>query len=258
MNELQVFTHPDFGEIGIIEIDGKPYFPATKCAEALGYANPQKAIRDHCKGVNETVTPTPGGEQTIRVIPEGDLYRLIMKSQLPTAEKFERWVFDEVLPSIRKHGAYMTPQTLHEALSDPRNMAKVFTALADEQERSRALQAQIEADAPKVLFADSVSVSETSIQMGDLAKLLKQNGVQIGRTRLFAYMRDNGYLMKSGTSSENMPMQRSMEKGLFEVKMHTVNFPDGRILEKPTTMVTGKGQVYFVNKFLAQAAEKTV
>jgi len=265
MNELQVFNHPEFGEIGVIEIDGRPYFPASICATTLGYSNPRDAISRHCRGVVKhdgvSLTTNQHGastEQTISMnfIPEGDLYRLIVKSQLPAAEKFERWVFDEVLPSIRKHGAYMTPQTLHEALSDPRNMAQLLNTLADEQERSRALQAQIEADAPLVLFSKSVTVSDDAVLIRELSKILKGNGIDMGQNCLFAWLRENGYLIKAKGDDYNTPTQRAMELGLFKIKETVVNCGDGTIFTKPTPMVTGKGQVYFVNKFLTGDARK--
>lgn len=264
MNELQVFTHPEFGTFSAIEIDGKPYFPATKSAAILGYKNPQEAIRDHCKGVSETLTMVQTGtkadgspalrETSIRIIPEGDLYRLIVRSNLATAEKFERWVFDEVIPSIRKHGAYMTPQALAEALQNPAGLIQVLTALQEEQERNKALQAQIEQDAPLVLFSKSVSVSDDAVLIRELSKILKQNGVDIGQNRLYAWLRDNGYLIKAQGKDYNTPTQRAMELGLFRVKETAVTCADGRIFAKPTTMVTGKGQVYFVNKFLSEQA----
>jgi len=260
MNELQVFNHPDFGELGAIDIDGKAHFPASQCAVTLGFKDTINAIKQHCRWVVKHHLPhpqSPGKTIEMNFIPEGDLYRLIVRSNLPTAEKFERWVFDEVIPSIRKHGAYMTPDTLAQALQDPRAMAKILTSLADEQERSRALQAQVEAAAPAVLFAGSVSASEDCILIREMAKILKQNGVQTGERRFYEWLRVNGYLIKARGEDYNMPTQRSMELGLFMVKERTINLPDGTPMIKPTSMVTGKGQQYFVNKFLAaQAAEK--
>ena len=181
------------------------------------------------------------------VINESGLYSLILSSKLPKAKEFKRWVTSEVLPSIRKHGAY----AVDELLNDPEFAIKTFTALKEERERSKRLSEQIEADKPKVIFADSVSAAKSSILVGDLAKLLKQNGINIGQNRLFEWLRQKGYLIKGG-SSKNMPTQKAAEMGLFEVKVSTVNNPDGSIRETKTTKVTGKGQVYFVNKFLGR------
>lgn len=250
MNELQIFNSPEFGDIRTVEIDGKPYFVANDVARALGYVETAKAIRTHCKGVSEMDIPSKGGIQCMKVIPEGDIYRLIVRSKLPSAEKFETWVFDEVIPSIRKNGGYILGQ---ETLSDEELMAKaILVAQKKIAERDKIIEKQrlkIEADKPKTIFADAVSTSHTSILIGDLAKLICQNGVQTGQKRLFQWMRDNGYLMKSG-ASYNMPMQRYIEQGLFEVKESSVQNPDGSVRVTRTTKVTGKGQLYFINKFL--------
>jgi anti-repressor protein len=250
MNELQIFNSPEFGDIRTVEIDGKPYFVANDVARALGYVETAKAIRTHCKGVSEMDIPSKGGIQCMKVIPEGDIYRLIVRSKLPSAEKFETWVFDEVIPSIRKNGGYIVGQ---ETLSDEELMAKaILVAQKKIAERDKIIEKQrlkIEADKPKTIFADAVSTSHTSILIGDLAKLICQNGVQTGQKRLFQWMRDNGYLMKSG-ASYNMPMQRYIEQGLFEVKESSVQNPDGSVRVTRTTKVTGKGQLYFINKFL--------
>lgn len=186
----------------------------------------------------------------MKVIPEGDIYRLIVRSKLPSAEKFETWVFDEVIPSIRKNGGYILGQ---ETLSDEELMAKAILVAQKTIEHKNQIieqqKAKIEADRPKTIFADAVSTSHTSILIGDLAKLICQNGVQTGQKRLFQWMRENGYLMKSG-ASYNMPMQRYIEQGLFEVKESSVQNPDGSVRVTRTTKVTGKGQLYFINKFL--------
>lgn len=250
MNELQIFNSPEFGDIRTVEIDGKPYFVANDVARALGYVETAKAIRTHCKGVSEMDIPSKGGIQCMKVIPEGDIYRLIVRSKLPSAEKFETWVFDEVIPSIRKNGGYILGQ---ETLSDEELMAKaILVAQKKIVERDKIIEKQrlkIEADKPKTIFADAVSTSHTSILIGDLAKLICQNGVQTGQKRLFQWMRENGYLMKTG-ASYNMPMQRYIEQGLFEVKESSVQNPDGSVRVTRTTKVTGKGQLYFINKFL--------
>lgn len=252
-NELRVFENTEFGSVRTVEIEGKPYFMANDVAKALGYSDCPKAIRTHCKGVAEMATPTAGGLQSVKFIPEGDIYRLITHSKLPSAEKFERWVFDEVLPSIRKHRAYMTGETLEKALMSPDFLIQLATKLKEEQERNKALAEDNQRMKPKEIFADAVATSHTSILIGDLAKLIKQNGVDIGQKRLFAWLRDNGYLIKRKGSDWNMPTQRSMEMGLFEVKESTINNPDGSVRINRTTKITGKGQQYFINKFLGVA-----
>ena len=200
--------------------------------------------------------PSKGGVQRMKIIPEGDIYRLIIRSKLPSAEKFERWVFDEVIPSIRTNGGYIAGQ---ETLSDDDLMAKaILVAQKKIKERDQIIEQQkqkIEADRPKTIFADAVSASHTSILIGDLAKLICQNGYQIGQKRLFQWMRDNGYLMVSG-SSRNMPKQKYVEQGLFEIKESNVQNPDGSVRITRTTKVSGKGQLYFVNKFLGQETER--
>lgn len=252
MNELQIFSSEEFGQVRTVEINGKPYFVANDVAKALGYVETAKAIRTHCKGVSEMDIPSKGGIQCMKIIPEGDIYRLIVRSKLPSAEKFEKWVFDEVIPSIRTNGGYIAGQ---ETLSDEDLMAKaILVAQKKIKERDQIIEQQkqkIEADRPKTIFADAVSASHTSILIGDLAKLICQNGYQIGQKRLFQWMRDNGYLMVSG-SSRNMPKQKYVEQGLFEIKESNVQNPDGSVRITRTTKVSGKGQFYFVNKFLGQ------
>lgn len=260
MNELQIFENSEFGTVRTVEIDGKTYFVANDVARALGYKRPNDAITAHCRGTLKHRIGVQTGvrgdgmpalqEIDMLIIPEGDIYRLVIKSQLPSAEKFESWVFDEVLPSIRKHGVY----AVDELLNDPDLAIKAFTALKEEKERNKALQADNDRMRPKEVFADAVATSHTSILIGDLAKLLKQNGVDIGQKRLFSWMRENGYLIKRQGSDWNMPTQRSMELGLFEVKESTVNNPDGSVRINKTTKVTGKGQQYFINKFLGEVA----
>jgi len=228
--------------------NGEPYFIAKDVATVLGYSNPLKAIRDHCKGVNETVTPSNGGTQTVKIIPERDVYRLIMRSKLPAAEKFEEWVVSEVLPSIRKHGGYMTPEKVEEAILNPDTLIKLATALKDEQLKRKRAEKRIEQDRPKVVFAESVEVAETTILIGELAKLVKQStGYDVGQRRMFEWMRENGYLHKAG-SSYNLPTQRSMNLGVFVIKEGTISRSDGTHITR-TTKVTGKGQLYFVKKF---------
>lgn len=252
MDKLTLFENPEFGNVRTLETDdGKVMFCGADVAKALGYAKPQNAIQAHCRGALKQGILTNGGKQEMLFIPEGDVYRLITHSKLPNAERFEKWVFEEVLPSIRKHGAYMTADTIKKAMQSPDFIIQLATELKSEQEKNRQLESKIEADKPKTIFADAVSVSHSSILIGDLAKLIRQNGYEIGQKRLFAWMRDNGYLMKSG-SSTNLPTQYSMERGWFEIKETTVTHADGHTTISKTTKVTGKGQIYFINLFLGK------
>lgn len=251
MNELQIFNSPEFGDIRTVEIDGKPYFVGTDVAKALGYAKPNNAVSTHCRyTLKRGIATKQGNMSEMVLIPEGDIYRLIIRSKLSSAERFERWVFDEVLPAIHHNGGYIMGQ---ENLSDSELMAKAILVAQKTIEHKNQIieqqKAKIEADRPKTIFADAVSTSHTSILIGDLAKLICQNGVQTGQKRLFQWMRENGYLMKTG-ASYNMPMQRYIEQGLFEVKESSVHNPDGSVRVTRTTKVTGKGQLYFINKFL--------
>lgn len=251
MNELQIFTNEEFGEIRTMEIDGKPYFAATDIAKALGYTSPRDAIARHCKGGVKHDTPTSSGIQNMSYINEGDVYRLIMRSKLPSAERFESWVVDEVLPSIRKNGGYIAGQ---EDMTNEELMAKALIVAQNKiSERDAIIEEQrthIEQMTPKARFADAVAGSKDSILVGDLAKILCQNGVEIGQKRLFQWMRDNGYLIKNG-ASRNIPVQKYVEMGLFEIKETTIQSPNGFTRLTVTSKITGKGQRYFVDKFLA-------
>lgn len=253
--EMQVFSNVEFGSVRTrTDEKGNVVFCGKDVASALGYANVNDAIARHCKekGVVKHDTLTSGGKQKLVFIDEGNLYRLITHSKLPSAEKFESWVFDEVLPSIRKHGAYMTEQTIEKALTSPDFLIKLATQLKEEQEKSKALTMQIETNKPKVVFADAVSVSNTSILVGDLAKLIKQNGIDIGANRLFAWLRENGYLISRKGADYNSPTQKSMDLHLFEIKETVVTHSDGHTTISKTPKVTGKGQVYFINKFVGK------
>lgn len=252
MNELQIFKNPEFGEVRTLEENGEVLFCGSDVAKSLGYTNPSKALSDHCRGVTKRYTPTKSGEQEMSFIPESDLYRLVFGSKLPTAEKFTDWVTSEVLPTVRKHGAYMTLDTLDRMIASPEFGIKLLSALQEEREQRANLESKVEADAPKVLFADAVIASKTSILVGELAKLLKQNGVDIGQHRLFRWMRENGYLIRRNGTDFNMPTQKSMDLGLFTVKETAITHSDGTVTVSKTTKVTGKGQQYFIQKFLGE------
>ena len=251
MSEMQIFEKAEFGKVRVVERDGQPWFVAKDVCECLELTDVSKTISlldDDEKGTNSI--RTPGGEQQMLVVSEPGLYSLILRSRKPEAKAFKRWVTHDVIPSIRKHGLYATPQTVEAMLADPDTAIKLLTSLKEERAKSAALAAKVEQDAPKVLFADSVAASRSSILIGDLAKLLVQKGVKIGQNRLFVYLREKGFLIQSG-SRKNTPTQRSMEMGLFEVKEYLVHNPDGSTRTRFTTKVTGKGQLYFVKKFLS-------
>ena len=259
-NKIQVWNY-ESSEIRTVQVNGEPWFVGKDVASVLGYSNPRDAINkrvdDEDKGVAKC--DTLGGVQDLTIINESGLYSLVLSSKLPNAKKFKRWVTSEVLPSIRKHGAYMTEQTLERALTSPDFLIELATQLKTEQEQRRRLETtvaaqskQMEQDKPKVLFADSVTASSSSILIGELAKLIKQNGVDIGQRRLFEWMRANGYLIKRKGSEYNLPTQRSMEQGLMEIKETSVVHTGYTTISK-TPKVTGKGQVYFINLFLGQA-----
>lgn len=262
MNALKIFENPEFGKVRTIEIDGEPWFLGKDIAEILEYINTNKAISMHIDEEDKKILDFKGfshfgynlwGENDFSnkiIINESGLYCLILSSKLPKAKEFKHWITSEVIPSIRKHGAYMTPDTIEQAISNPDFLIKLATELKTEQEKRKQLEIKAEEDKPKVLFADSVSTAKNSILVGDLAKILKQNGIDIGQKRLFEWLRANGYLIKGG-NSKNMPTQKSADMGLFEVKVSTISNPDGSIRETKTTKVTGKGQVYFVNAFLS-------
>ncbi|WP_049394958.1 phage antirepressor [Staphylococcus haemolyticus] len=255
MNELQVFQNSQFGNLEILTIEGKEWFPAIQVAEILGYTNPRKAIRDHTKerGVTiRSVIDSLGRNQDKKFIDEGNLYRLITRSKLPQADEFEEWVFEDVLPSIRKHGLYATDNVIENTLNNPDYIINILTEYKKEKENNLVLKQQVKENKPKVLFADSVAGSDNSILVGELAKLLKQNGVDVGQNRLFKWLRNNGYLIKKSGESYNLPTQKSMDLEILDIKKRVINNPDGSSKITRTPKVTGKGQQYFINKFLTE------
>ena len=251
MNELEIFKNEEFGEIRTVMKDGQPMFCLSDVCKALEISNVGNVKqRLSEKGIHTADTPTKGGLQKMIFINEANLYKTIFQSRKESAERFTEWVTSEVLPSIRKNGGYIAGQ---ETLSDEELMAKALLVannkIAERDKIIEQKQARIEQMKPKEIFADAVAASHTSILVGDLAKLICQNGYQIGQRRLFDWLRANGYLIKSG-GSYNMPTQRYVEQGLFEIKESNLVNPDGSVRITKTTKVTGKGQVYFVNKFL--------
>ena len=244
MNELQVFKNQEFGSVRSLVINNEPWFVGKDVAESLGYTATEKAIRTHIDGDDKGVTEmdTPGGKQKVVIINESGLYSLVLSSKLPSAKKFKRWVTSEVLPALRKTGQYQVKE-----LSGSELMAK---ALIEAQSVLAAKDKQIEEMKPKVVFADAVATSHTSILVGELAKILKQNGIEMGQKRLFAWLREKGYLIKRQGTDYNMPTQKAMDLGLFEIKEGSYVNGSGVNITTKTPKVTGKGQQYFINKFL--------
>lgn len=257
MENLQIFNSEEFGQIRTMAINGEPWFVGKDVADILGYSNSRKALLDHVDNEDKydgvTIRDAIGRGQNTVVINESGLYSLILLSKMPNAKKFKRWVTSEVLPSIRGNGAYIAGQ---ENMTPEQIMAAGLQAAQKIIEsKNRQIEAQktdIQRMKPKEIFADAVSASHTSILIGALAKIISQNGVQIGQNRLFAWMRENGYLITRRGADYNMPTQKSMEMKLFEIKERTVNNPDGSVRIIRTALVTGKGQQYFINKFLTK------
>ena len=252
MNEVITISGVD-----CYEKDGTAYLKLEAVARGLGFTQTQEKNGTEYTSVRweriekymeEIAFPHKWGKESF--IPENIFYRLAMKAKNETAERFQALVADEIIPSIRKHGAYMTPQKIEEVLLNPDTIIKLATELKAEQEKRVALESKVEQDKPLVAFANSVSVAKTSILVGELAKLLKQNGVDMGQNRLFTWMRENGYLISRKGTDYNMPTQRSMEMKLFEIKETTISHGDGHTSISKTPKVTGKGQIYFINLFL--------
>ena len=245
MNDLQVFENSEFGSVRTITVDGEPYFVGIDVADKLEYQNGSRDINAHVDECDRKIISLFDGKQNRKttIINESGFYSLVFQSKMKKAKEFKHWVTSEVLPSIRKNGGYITGQ---ENMTDDELMAK---ALMVAQNKIAEKDRQIERMKPKEIFADAVSASETSILVGDLAKLISQNGYKIGQKRLFEWLRTNNFLIKSG-SSRNMPQQRFVEQGLFEIKESNIQNPDGSVRITRTTKVTGKGQIYFVNKFM--------
>ena len=253
MNDLQIFNNEEFGEVRTVVLNSEPMFCLADVCKALDIKN----ATDVAKRLDddERTRLNLGRQGETNFVTESGLYAVILRSDKPNAEKFRKWVTAEVLPSIRKNGGYIAGQ---ETLSDEELLSKALMVAQrkiEEKNNIIAMQdSRIQGMIPKEIFADAVSASHTSILVGDLAKLICQNGVQIGQKRLFEWLRENNFLIKSGTS-RNMPKQRYVEQGLFEVKESNIQNPDGSVRITKTTKVTGKGQVYFVNKFLKGAWE---
>lgn len=250
MNDIQIFQYQD-KTVRTIQKDGEPWWVLKDVCEVLEISNATDvAKRLDADEVTRFNLGGLSGESNI--INESGLYNVILRSDKPQAKPFRRWVTGEVLPSIRKHGGYLTPEKVEEALLNPDTIIRLATDLKAEREKRLRLEEQAQKDKPKVLFADAVATAKTSILIGELAKILKQNGVDIGQNRLFEWMRRNGFLIQRKGTDYNMPTQRAMEAGLFEIKETSITHADGHVSVSKTPKVTGKGQQYFISRFLLQ------
>lgn len=256
MNQLQLFDFEN-SKIGALSIDGEAYFVGNDVAITLGYSNYRNAVANHVDDEDKLRTQIKyaGQFRKMTLINQSGLYSLILSSKMPNARKFKHWVTSEVLPAIREHGAYMTDEKAFDVVHNKDGLASLLQQAADQL---REKDIQIEKMKPKALFADSVATSKSTILIGELAKILRGNGVDIGATRLFKWMRANGYLISRKGSDWNMPTQRAMNLGLFKIKETTINHSNGSTSISKTPKVTGKGQQYFVNKFLKKQAPKLV
>lgn len=257
MNDLQIFKNSEFGEIRTVTKNNEPWFIATDVCSALDISNTSQALTRLDDDEKNTIILNEGiGNPNKSIVSEYGLYNLILASRKKEAKKFKRWITHEVIPTIRKHGAYMSSDVIEKTLSDPDYLIRLATNLKEEKARRALAEAQIEKDKPKVLFANTVSASNQSCLIGELAKLISQEAIRrgeiskkIGQNNLFAWMRSNGYLCKSG-ERKNQPLQHYVEQGLFELKKGSYVDSNGSNITTTTTKVTGKGQIYFVNKFL--------
>lgn len=252
-NEIQIFENPEFGTIRTVMMDGEPWFVGKDVAVTLGYGDTNQAIRKHVDDEDKLTRRFDGSGQNreMTIINESGLYSLALSSKLPTAKQFKRWVTNEVLPSIRKHGAYMTKETLTESLARPENLMVILQTLLEEQKKNEALTSKVEQDKPKVAFAEAVYDCDTLISVADLAKLVHANGVNIGQKRMYDFLRDEGFLCKRIGEDWNTPLQRYLDMGLFAVKEYSYPTRNGWGVSK-TTKITGKGQTYLVNYILAR------
>ena len=255
MDEVKVFSYED-KQVRTVLIDGAPWWVLADVCRVLGLKNSRNAssrLGDDEKDVH--LVDTLRGKQRMTIVNESGLYAVILRSEKPEAQAFKRWVTSEVLPAIRKNGGYINGQ---ERMAPEELMAKALLVAQRTIERQKAsLDAAQEANRalqPKALFADAVSAAKTSILVGELAKLLKQNGVAMGQNRLFEWLRTNGFLIRRRGVDFNMPTQRAMELGLFEIKETVIAHADGHTSVSKTPKITGKGQSYFVNRFLSGRA----
>lgn len=256
MNDITIFHSREFGDMRTLLKNGEPWFIGKDVAAALGYSKPENAISAHVESEDKTSTLIQGSGSNYKsktiIINESGLYSLILSSKLPGAKRFKHWVTSEVLPAIRKTGGYIP---VDSGMSDMEVLARAVLISKKTidvlKEENRKLETANEAMKPKALFADAYAATKDGILVGAMAKMLRQNGIEIGQNRLFRILRERGYLMKGG-ADKNMPTQRSMESGWFRIKARTITTPDGSNRSTRTVLVTGKGQQYFVNLFLKE------
>ena len=250
MEQMQVFEHADFGRIRVESVDGEPWFVAKDVCDVLGISKYRDAVsRLDCDERGSVLVDTPGGPQGVGTVNEPGFYKLVLRSRKPEAKAFQRWVTHEVLPAIRRTGGYVAAradETPDEIMARALMVAK--ETMARQKARLEALEGENEALRPKALFADAVAASDGTCLVGEMAKMLRQNGVEVGQNRLFGWLRDNGYLGRSG-SNRNVPTQRAMDMGLFRIKETAITHSDGHVTVNRTPKVTGKGQRYFIEKF---------
>ena len=249
MNEM-IITNAEFGSIRIEMRNGEPWFIGSSVAKVLKYQNQQKAIRDHVDAEDKLTEQIvlAGQRREVTLINESGLYSLILSRKMEEAKRFKHWITSEVLPAIRKTGGYQQ--------TEPQGKELLALAVLEAQKTIEEQNRAIERMRPKEIVADAVSASKTSILIGDLAKLIKQNGVDIGEKRLFQWMRENGYLIRKDGASYNMPTQKSMDLEVMEIKESTITQPNGSVRISRTPKVTGKGQKYFINKVITAMEER--
>ena len=249
MNELKIFENNQFGKVRVQVINNEPWFVAKDVCDALDIKNSRQALTRLEEDEKADVILNDGSQnRNMSIVNEYGLYNLVLASRKREAKQFKRWITHEVIPTIRKHGAYLTEDKIEEVLLNPDTIIKLAMDLKQEKKRRLQLQETIEENKPKVLFADSVETSKTSILVGELAKIMKQNGHEIGQNRLFEWLRNNNYLISRKGTDYNMPTQKSMNLGLFEIKETSITHADGHITVNKTPKITGKGQIYFMNK----------
>lgn len=264
MNQLQMFNFENH-QVRILEKDGEPYFVGKDIAQLLGYSNPRDALSKHVESEDKGVAKcdTLGGAQNLTVINESGMYSLVLSSKLESAKRFKRWVTNDVLPSIRKHGAYLTPETLEQTMQDPDFLIGILNGLKEEQEKRKQAEFQvwqanqiIEQDKPYTNFGKVVSMSDGAINIGILAKMLyDKHGINIGRNKLIAWMRDKGFLIKQKGAEKNLPQQKYIEHGWFKVRPTIVKRTHGDI-QTGTTLITGKGQVEIANILISELSKE--
>lgn len=253
MQDLKIFENKKFGKIRTVYQNEQILFIAADVCKALGLTNPTMSMQQLEE--DERAKLNLGRQGRTNVVNEYGLYNLVLASRKPEAKAFKRWITHEVIPAIRKHGGYLTPDKTEELLNDPDLIIQLATNLKEERAARNQAEQQLAVAKPKVLFADAVAASDSTILIGDLAKIIKQNGHAVGQQRMFKWMRENGYLIKRMGADYNSPTQKAMELGLFKIKETAITHSDGHVTVSKTVKVTGKGQQYFIAKFEAKKHE---